>query len=710
MPHCARDGPDAVTSWHPYPLLAAQGLSLAADSVLRPVVDWFGAADVRLSRRLAPRDPWRVRWGPEHTSVVLPPVGYEEEALDKMIADGSQGVIFLPHDSLTRVQERATAHAAVRIDLAAHPDARVDARTSAPVTPTTGMSVFLVPRTGNTVRVFPTYVHEMWRQRLPTYATPLRLQVWQEALRWHPDSDFVHDVLSGIEFGRPMGYTGDRLLQRDCRNPAAHEVNQPQLRNIRSAEFEQGWRAGPFPCVTDAPQPMFNLMCHPTKAVFKRFSPKIRQVVNISHPHDESAVNRNILRTSRLKNSSFEQAASVAARLGAGTLMWKMDVTSAYKLIAALPQDWHLTGELEWIGGVKHYSFSTTTCFGSSSSADTFHDLGCAAEFIIRLSVANVVICRYADDFIVFIPPLPTGPDHAHAAATRDRIICVCEALGLPIAKFEGPSSRLVFLGTGIDTDSMRVFVPEQRLAFVLGLLRDWRTKRSAKVRDILSLAGQLSFLTRVVRWGSPHIAQLFALGHAGRSLGAHVTLPQSLGISLQWWIDALTASPWSSLLAFVPFVHTAVVETDASMDGIGAFCPTSSHWFSHRLTGAELASAMRAKSRAMGELELRAIAMAVATFAESLSGSALLCITDNAEADLAINRRSSKMPKIRHLINFIGIISHQHHIRVQSRLVKRDDNWRADLLSKHQVDAFLARTPGAALYATTPQSVPILP
>ena len=263
-----------------------------------------------------------------------------------------------------------------------------------------------------------------------------------------------------------------------------------------------------------------------------------------------------------------------------------------------------------------------------------------------------------------------------------------------------------MFLGTGIDTDSMRVFVPEQRLAFVLGLLRDWRTKRSAKVRDILSLAGQLSFLTRVVRWGSPHIAQLFALGHAGRSLGAHVTLPQSLGISLQWWVDALTASPWSSLLVFVPFVHTAVVETDASMDGIGAFCPTSSHWFSHRLTGAELASAMRAKSRAMGELELRAIAMAVATFAESLSGSALLCITDNAEAD----RRSSKMPKIRHLINFIGIISHQHHIRVQSRLVKRDDNWRADLLSKHQVDAFLARTPGAALYATTPQSVPILP
>jgi hypothetical protein len=52
-----------------------------------------------------------------------------------------------------------------------------------------------------------------------------------------------------------------------------------------------------------------------------------------------------------------------------------------------------------------------------------------------------------------------------------------------------------------------------------------------------------------------------------------------------------------------------------------------------------------------------------------------LLCITDNAEADLAINRRSSKCQSYV-VINFIGTIS-QHHIHVQSLLVKRDDNWR---------------------------------
>ena len=41
--------------WHPYPLLAAQALSIAPDSKSRPCVDWCSAPDDRLTRRQAPR-------------------------------------------------------------------------------------------------------------------------------------------------------------------------------------------------------------------------------------------------------------------------------------------------------------------------------------------------------------------------------------------------------------------------------------------------------------------------------------------------------------------------------------------------------------------------------------------------------------------------------------------------------------------------------
>ena len=92
----------------------------------------------------------------------------------------------------------------------------------------------------------------------------------------------------------------------------------------------------------------------------------------------------------------------------------------------------------EIIDGVKCYSFSTTTCFGAASSADVFHDLGSAAEFILRMAAGKVVICRYADDFIVFTPPTRGGTDFPHADRARARIIGVCDALGLPSPNSKG--------------------------------------------------------------------------------------------------------------------------------------------------------------------------------------------------------------------------------------------------------------------------------
>ena len=56
--------------------------------------------------------------------------------------------------------------------------------------------------------------------------------------------------------------------------------------------------------------------------------------------------------------------------------------------------------------------------------------------------------------------PSRHGADHPYADRIRERIISVCDALGLPIAKFEGPAPELVFIGSGIDVTRMRVFVP----------------------------------------------------------------------------------------------------------------------------------------------------------------------------------------------------------------------------------------------------------
>ena len=82
--------------------------------------------------------------------------------------------------------------------------------------------------------------------------------------------------------------------------------------------------------------------------------------------------------------------------------------------------------------------------------------------------------------------------------------------------------------------------------------------------------------------------------------------------------VSSTSTSPWCSLREFAPFAPTVTVETDASSTGIGAYSPTSGHWFSHTLTKVELKSAHRTKARCMGELELRGVAMAITTFAHT--------------------------------------------------------------------------------------------
>ena len=112
-------------------------------------------------------------------------------------------------------------------------------------------------------------------------------------------------------------------------------------------------------------------------------------------------------------------------------------------------QDLHLLGEQELIGGVLHHSFSLATSFRSASSADNFHDLAEVIEFLIRLlaTLLSSLAC-YADDFCGVVPRRTLHDRRPEAAL--EQIYAVTHMLGVPIAKVEGPTTSLVFIGTAI--------------------------------------------------------------------------------------------------------------------------------------------------------------------------------------------------------------------------------------------------------------------
>ena len=85
-----------------------------------------------------------------------------------------------------------------------------------------------------------------------------------------------------------------------------------------------------------------------------------------------------------------------------------------------------------------------------------------------------------------------------------------------------------------------------------------------------------------------------------------------------------------------------------------------------------------------MGELELRAIAMALVTFAPKFSRSINSLhhgqprVGDRGQQTIVQDAENSSPP-------FIGIVAHRHDISIRAQLVPREENCRADPLSQHQ-------------------------
>ena len=109
-----------------------------------------------------------------------------------------------------------------------------------------------------------------------------------------------------------------------------------------------------------------------------------------------------------------------------------------------------------------------------------------------------------------------------------------------------------------------------------------------------------------------------------------------------------------------------------------------------------------------MGELELRAVAIAVATWAPVWAGHSVLVSTDNESTRLAITNRRSPTSNMRALLRFIGLLCHTHQIRISAQYINTKDNKRADLLSRDKVQEFLNTTPSAPSTPTTPLPVPL--
>ena len=239
-------------------------------------------------------------------------------------------------------------------------------------------------------------------------------------------------------------------LSSATRNMYSASLHPSVVDDYLGAEAREGRMLGPFP-----PERSTGFTSTVWGVVPKGCSPgRWRLITDLSYP-DGSNVSSGIRSDlCALRYISVELVARVAQSLGKGSLLAKLDIKSAYRLIPVHPQDRALLG-IEWRGA--HYVDGALP-FGLRSAPKIFTALADALQWVMLREGVSMVH-HYLDDFITIGPP---GSDVCNASL--DRILAVCRDLGVPLAieKLEGPSQCLVFLGIEIDTVRCQLRLPAE--------------------------------------------------------------------------------------------------------------------------------------------------------------------------------------------------------------------------------------------------------
>ena len=513
--------------------------------------------------------------------------------------------------------------------------------------------------------------------------TPLVTAAWEEQLRSHPDREFVGYLLEGFQFGLRIGFDyaqprGERVKS----NMLSAKENPRVVEQYLKKECSLGRVIGPLR------KGSLQVEVSRFGVIPKPHQPgRWRLIVDLSHPKNGS-INWGIdPGLCSLAYRSVDDAVREIRDRGRGTLLAKLDIESAYRIIPVHPDDRQLLG-MEWNGDLF---VDTALPFGLRSSPKVFTAM---ADGLLWILGANGIrsAMHYLDDYLFFGDRGSKECEEALRLALR-----LCELLGIPVAshKLEGPAAGLTFLGILLDTVRFEIRLPEDKLVRLRALLSEWQGKKACTKRQLLSLIGHLQHACRVVQPGRSFLRRMIDLSMTTRELHHHIRLNIGFRSDLQWW--SMFLADWYGVQMLAcrsrehPF-HT--ITSDASGGwGCGAFC-TDGRWFQIRWPDSWAPLHITVK-------ELLPIIVACAVWGKPWRGKTIKVRCDNAAVVTIVNKGRSKEPRAMHLMRCLFFFLARFNVFIVAEHIARRVNVAADSLSRGNLPLFRRQVPTAELSPT---------
>ena len=499
-----------------------------------------------------------------------------------------------------------------------------------------------------------------------------------------PDRDFVNRIVHDCTVGVRIGYKGPREA-RSCVNwPSVDKLKTHVIASIEK-DVALGRKLGPFPC-----PPCATYMASPLGAFQKRSSAKVRVVHDLSYPRGHSINDFIDPEDYQVKYLSIDDVVKEIKKLGPCTLMAKADLSDAYHHILVHRDDWPLLVSVfvDENGQVWFY-VSTVLPFGLRSAPQKFSDFALAAKLIMLYAGATHVD-QYLDDYITIGR---AGTDECQH--NLEIMLSTFEDLRFSVnpQKVSAPTTVLEFLGIVIDTDLMQLRISRERLESVMEELQHWQGRTHAQKRDILSIIGKLTFVSRVVRCGRTFVRRMIDTAKQVKHLHHKIRLTREFKADIEWW--AMYLPSWNGVSVFFDddWVSSEALDlyTDASNQAIAGYF--SGAWFVHPVS----------LEHSINWRELYAIVVAAATFGMHWQGKRINFHCDNMSVVHILSSGTSKIPAMMCLVRKLFFVAARYQFEFRSTWISTKVNLTADSLSRYDWGMFHKVAPEAEHIMTQP-------
>ena len=204
-------------------------------------------------------------------------------------------------------------------------------------------------------------------------------------------------------------------------------------------------------------------------------------------------------------------------------------------------------------------------------------------------------------------------------------------------------------------------------------------SRRSCTKKQLLSLIGQFSHVSKVIKPGRSFLCRLIDLSSSASQLHHHIRLNTSACANIWWWFEFM--EDWNGSSFFIPNLctHTQMllVLGDVGQCGLPL-------WFQYEWPDSWSSVNIAVK-------ELLPIVIAAATWGQLWSRAQVIAYLDNMAVVQAVKSRSVKCPQLMRLLSALFFTEARFNFSLNASHIAGHKNVAADSLSRNNVHEFFS-------------------